>query len=191
LSLPRPDGISARDSWETRGMRRSRLCVFFFLPLTGGGKSRSLRERNFLLRANGRKSGVVVFAPRCERRSRDFRGDLSFVDIRSRERVELCARGGAIDGSCAFTNRQKGGHAQRGFSLFFLLVFHFTHTKTLPSLSLKKKTQPSQKTFKIKKILGKKQKQNRPIPQWIRMKTGNTIRYNAKRRHWRRTKLNI
>ena len=29
LSLPRPDGISARDSWETRGMRRSRLCVFF------------------------------------------------------------------------------------------------------------------------------------------------------------------
>ena len=37
--------------------------------------------------------------------------------------------------------------------------------------------QPSQKTFKIKKILGKKQKQNRPIPQWIRMRTGNTIRY--------------
>ena len=29
LSLPRSDGISARDSWETRGMRRSRLCVFF------------------------------------------------------------------------------------------------------------------------------------------------------------------
>lgn len=51
--------------------------------------------------------------------------------------------------------------------------------------------QPSQKTFKTKKILGKKQKQNRPIPQWIRMRTGNTIRYNAKRRHWRRTKLGI
>ncbi|EEH60497.1 uncharacterized protein MICPUCDRAFT_37283 [Micromonas pusilla CCMP1545] len=50
---------------------------------------------------------------------------------------------------------------------------------------------PSQKTFKTKKILGKKQKQNRPIPQWIRMRTGNTIRYNAKRRHWRRTKLGI
>jgi ribosomal protein L39E len=28
------------------------------------------------------------------------------------------------------------------------------------------------------------QKQNRPIPQWIRLRTGNTIRYNAKRRHW-------
>jgi len=51
--------------------------------------------------------------------------------------------------------------------------------------------QPSQKTFKIKQKLGKKQKQNRPLPQWIRMRTGNTIRYNAKRRHWRRTKLNF
>ena len=38
-------------------------------------------------------------------------------------------------------------------------------------------TQPSNKTFKVKKILGKKQKQNRPLPQWIRMRTGNTIRY--------------
>ncbi|GJN09802.1 hypothetical protein PR202_ga27842 [Eleusine coracana subsp. coracana] len=28
-----------------------------------------------------------------------------------------------------------------------------------------------------------------PIPYWIRMRTDNTIRYNAKRRHWRRTKL--
>ncbi|TKC51529.1 hypothetical protein EI555_020069, partial [Monodon monoceros] len=44
-------------------------------------------------------------------------------------------------------------------------------------------------TFRIKRFLAKKQKQNRPIPQWIRMKTGNKIRYNSKRRHWRRTKL--
>jgi large subunit ribosomal protein L39e len=36
--------------------------------------------------------------------------------------------------------------------------------------------QPSHKTFKIKKILGKKQRQNRPIPQWVRLRTGNTIR---------------
>merc|ERR1711862_969471 len=35
----------------------------------------------------------------------------------------------------------------------------------------------SHKTLKIKKVLAKKQKQNRPIPQWIRMRTGNTIRY--------------
>ncbi|KAH9404432.1 60S ribosomal protein L39 [Tyrophagus putrescentiae] len=47
------------------------------------------------------------------------------------------------------------------------------------------------KTFKIKRVLAKKQRQNRPVPQWIRMKTGNKIRYNAKRRHWRRTKLKL
>ena len=46
-------------------------------------------------------------------------------------------------------------------------------THLAPSLA---SAQPSYKTFKIKKILGKKQKQNRPIPQWIRMRTGNTIR---------------
>ena len=36
--------------------------------------------------------------------------------------------------------------------------------------------QSSHKTFRIKRFLAKKQKQNRPIPQWIRMKTGNKIR---------------
>ncbi|XP_077700556.1 large ribosomal subunit protein eL39-like [Canis aureus] len=49
----------------------------------------------------------------------------------------------------------------------------------------------SHKTFRIKQFLAKKQKQNRPIPQWIQMKTGNKIRYNSKRRHWRRTKLGL
>ncbi|XP_036296826.1 60S ribosomal protein L39-like [Pipistrellus kuhlii] len=49
----------------------------------------------------------------------------------------------------------------------------------------------SHKTFRIKMFLAKKQKQNRPIPQWIPMKTGNKIRYNSKRRHWRRTKLGL
>ena len=37
-------------------------------------------------------------------------------------------------------------------------------------------TQPSQKTFKIKRVLAKKAKQNRPIPQWIRFRTNNKIR---------------
>jgi large subunit ribosomal protein L39e len=37
--------------------------------------------------------------------------------------------------------------------------------------------QPAHKTFRIKRILGKKQRQNRPIPQWIRMRTDNTIRF--------------
>nr|XP_012309322.1 60S ribosomal protein L39-like [Aotus nancymaae] len=49
----------------------------------------------------------------------------------------------------------------------------------------------SHKTFRIKRFLAKKQKQNCLIPQWIRMKTGNKIRYNSKRRHWRRTKLGL
>lgn len=51
--------------------------------------------------------------------------------------------------------------------------------------------QAAHKTFRIKRKLARKQRQNRPVPQWIRMKTGNTIRYNAKRRHWRRTKLKL
>uniref|UniRef100_A0A1I7RHY7 Large ribosomal subunit protein eL39 n=1 Tax=Bursaphelenchus xylophilus TaxID=6326 RepID=A0A1I7RHY7_BURXY len=49
----------------------------------------------------------------------------------------------------------------------------------------------SHKTFIIKRKLAKAAKQNRQLPQWFRMKTGNKIRYNAKRRHWRRTKLKL
>lgn len=37
--------------------------------------------------------------------------------------------------------------------------------------------QPSIKSFKIKTHMAKLRKQNRPLPQWFRMKTGNTIRY--------------
>ncbi|KAI0266750.1 ribosomal protein L39e [Gloeopeniophorella convolvens] len=50
---------------------------------------------------------------------------------------------------------------------------------------------PSQKSFRTKRILSKASRQNRPIPQWFRLKTDTKIQYNAKRRHWRRTKLNI
>ncbi|UYV78471.1 hypothetical protein LAZ67_16001603 [Cordylochernes scorpioides] len=39
--------------------------------------------------------------------------------------------------------------------------------------------------------LAKKARQNRPIPQWIRMRIDNKIRFNAKRRQWRRTKLKL
>uniref|UniRef100_A0A8C5YIW3 Large ribosomal subunit protein eL39 n=1 Tax=Microcebus murinus TaxID=30608 RepID=A0A8C5YIW3_MICMU len=46
-------------------------------------------------------------------------------------------------------------------------------------------------TIRIEQFLAKKQKQNHPIPQRIPMKTGNKIRYNSKRRHWRRTKLGL
>lgn len=34
----------------------------------------------------------------------------------------------------------------------------------------------SNKTFRTKQKLAKAQRQNRPIPQWIRLRTGNTIR---------------
>jgi large subunit ribosomal protein L39e len=88
---------------------------------------------------------------------------------------------------------------------------------------------PSQKTFRIKQKLAKASRQNRPIPQWFRLKTDSEssvssphiyssaiwrpnlvtvtfitvvvvrvanlpldkIQWNAKRRHWRRTKLNL
>ncbi|XP_044935295.1 large ribosomal subunit protein eL39-like [Mustela nigripes] len=49
----------------------------------------------------------------------------------------------------------------------------------------------SPKTFRIKRFPAKKQKLNRPIPQWIRTKTGNKIRYNSMRRCWRRTRLGL
>ena len=45
------------------------------------------------------------------------------------------------------------------------------------------------KSFSKKTRMAKKIKQNRPLPNWIRYRTDNTIRYNARRRHWRRTKL--
>ncbi|KAM9626807.1 large ribosomal subunit protein eL39-like [Trichechus inunguis] len=51
-------------------------------------------------------------------------------------------------------------------------------------------TTSSRKTFRIKRFLAKKQKQNHPIPQRI-PPTGNKIRYNSKRRHWRRATLGL
>ncbi|ODQ68085.1 hypothetical protein NADFUDRAFT_63568 [Nadsonia fulvescens var. elongata DSM 6958] len=69
------------------------------------------------------------------------------------------------------------------------LVFFESQSVSSPQNSFF--TMPSQKSLKTKLKLAKAQKQNRPLPQWFRFKTGSTIRYNAKRRHWRRTKLNI
>ncbi|XP_022367134.1 60S ribosomal protein L39-like [Enhydra lutris kenyoni] len=47
----------------------------------------------------------------------------------------------------------------------------------------------SHKTFRIKQFLAKKQKQNRPIPHWIQVKSSNEIRSNSKKRRWRRTRM--
>jgi large subunit ribosomal protein L39e len=47
------------------------------------------------------------------------------------------------------------------------------------------------KTFRTKRILAKKIKQNRPMPQFLRKMTGVRHVANPERRHWRRRKLNI
>ncbi|KAF2968622.1 hypothetical protein GQX73_g4979 [Xylaria multiplex] len=67
-----------------------------------------------------------------------------------------------------------------------------SHNLEIETPKLTMLVQPqSHKSFRTKQKLAKAQKQNRPIPQWIRLRTGNTIRYNAKRRHWRKTRLGI
>jgi len=45
------------------------------------------------------------------------------------------------------------------------------------------------KSFNRKTKMAKMMKKNRALPNWIRYRTDNKIRYNAKRRHWRRTKI--
>jgi ribosomal protein L39E len=45
------------------------------------------------------------------------------------------------------------------------------------SLNLIRRSQGSNKTFIIKRKLGKKLKQNRPMPNWIRQRTDNTVRW--------------
>ena len=47
------------------------------------------------------------------------------------------------------------------------------------------------KSFRQKTRYGKAMNSNRPLPNWIRYRTDNKIRYNAARRNWRRTKLNF
>ncbi len=47
----------------------------------------------------------------------------------------------------------------------------------------------SQKSLRTKKTLAVAARKNRLLPNWIRQRTGNTIRYNAMRRNWRRTKV--
>ncbi|CAO3643072.1 unnamed protein product [Mucor hiemalis] len=58
-------------------------------------------------------------------------------------------------------------------------------------IQLQRELRPSQKSFITKVKLGKAKKQNRPLPHWFRLKTDTKIRWNAKRRNWRHTKLNI
>ncbi|ELR52719.1 hypothetical protein M91_08926, partial [Bos mutus] len=49
----------------------------------------------------------------------------------------------------------------------------------------------SHKTFRIKRFMPRKQKQNCPNAPTDWMKTRNKIRYNSKRKHRRRTELGL
>lgn len=49
----------------------------------------------------------------------------------------------------------------------------------------------SHKTFRSKRFLAKKTRQNQPIPHWTWAETGNTTRHNSKTRHWRGTRLGL
>ncbi|KAG6039263.1 hypothetical protein E4U19_006525 [Claviceps sp. Clav32 group G5] len=60
-----------------------------------------------------------------------------------------------------------------------------------PLSNLNHNSHASHKSFRTKQKMAKAGKQNRPVPGWIRLRTNNPIRYNAKRRHWRKTRLNI
>ena len=68
---------------------------------------------------------------------------------------------------------------------FLFVVFFVTLTRSL------RPRMPSHKTFRAKRMMAHARKSNRPLPHWIRLRTDNRIRYNAKRTHWRRTKLNM
>ncbi|ETE62505.1 60S ribosomal protein L39, partial [Ophiophagus hannah] len=73
---------------------------------------------------------------------------------------------------------KEGDESERdlGDPLVHFLAQHRDHPHLHPQKKSPITSQSSHKTFKIKRFLAKKQKQNRPIPQWIRMKTGNKIR---------------
>ena len=83
-------------------------------------------------------------------------------------------------------------HEYHLFPLSFFLFFYniLPHPQTW-NTHIHRFGQPSQKTFRTKRTLAKKQRQNRPLPHWCRLRTDNTIKWNAKRRHWRRTKLGL
>ena len=118
-------------------------------------------ERGVMRARGGTREGST----RTTRREND-------VGFRSRcFRASMASRGRGVDGErdeiawrMASPKRSGGGACARRRDEEGL-----TETFSPP--------QPSNKTFKVNKILGKKAKQNRPLPQWIRMRTDNKIRY--------------
>ncbi|KAG9391080.1 60S ribosomal protein L39 [Carpediemonas membranifera] len=49
----------------------------------------------------------------------------------------------------------------------------------------------SNKTLQLKLRHASLRKMNRPVPHWYRIKTHNAIRWNNKRRHWKRSKIGL
>ncbi|CAK62666.1 unnamed protein product (macronuclear) [Paramecium tetraurelia] len=83
--------------------------------------------------------------------------------------------------------------SQIGFviNLFVHLIYQINQKRFKNGIHILLLNQGAHKSLRMKKRLIKANKQNRPLPNWFRYRTDNTIRYNSKRRHWRRTKLNI
>ncbi|KAJ1982153.1 hypothetical protein H4R35_000423 [Dimargaris xerosporica] len=85
----------------------------------------------------------------------------------------------------------RGVYQQHGPGRVFIRSFKVNVVAKNQSRIEELRKQAAHKSLIIKKKLGKKLRQNRPLPQWFRFKSDTTIRYNAKRRNWRRTKLNF
>ena len=62
------------------------------------------------------------------------------------------------------------------FFFFCCCVVFIEYLKRVFSPQLLNILQAAHKTLKIKKVLGKKLRQNRPLPQWQRFRTGATIK---------------
>ena len=138
LSLPQVQMVFLRVIRGRRAGCDVRVFVcFFFLPLAGGGEiALSQRERNFLLRAQRRKSGVVVFCASVRTTLARFSRRFAFCGYSFARNASSFVRERRSDGwfLSAFTNRQKGGRGSRSavFLFFFLLlVFHFSLTRKL------------------------------------------------------------
>lgn len=103
------------------------------------------------------------------------------------------SKSGLLSGSPLSHNNNKGTDQENltladGISRCPYVLQHIWNIDYLPYLSAPKRTKDeirtdftpfkqSHKSFRTKQKLARAQKQNRPIPQWIRLRTGNTIRY--------------
>ena len=210
----------ARARWLRESARRQRnvsarvtLCCDALARRAAGAARRGVaaREPPLLRRANKNRRASPAAALRRRRRrragSRVWRERTEAV-ANAFGRACVCALGGRAWRALLRARRELCFVAEAEFAFFLFFLFSLAR-------------QPSRKSFRTKRILATKMKSNKPLPQWIRYRTGasrvlcvrfvwfvcalcasltsthsltcagNTIRYNAKRRNWRRTKLGI